>query len=793
MVATVMWDETRSGILRAPAVLRVTEAGATDDHRLADYLPWMGSLSDDVIITRQGDVMASCEIGGVDHITADGAEIEAAIAGLSRAVDQFGAQFGWYVTRLSIPERIELPAVAGGFAGTVDASWQDHLRREGLRRRITMLTLVRRPDTLSRLPILARAVRREAAAGTHEAVARLQEGMRFLEAIFGSVGFRRLTISGGDWLGYLARAMGREFGKVVAGRGQYLSALVGSMDMTFRGRSFTLEERGRVRYGAIFGVKAYPARTGPRMLSKLDLPAELVVSQSFTPYGANAMEQKIRLTARQMRAVDDAAASLREQLVEAADDVASGRASFGRHHLSVMVLAPTEAELEQAASAVWQVGQDTGATFVQEGFAARAQYFAQAPGNWGYRPRATIVSNRNFADMVGLFGVARGRAPDESPWGETISVFPTIAGGAYRLNFHEAGRRDEEPSPGHALVLGRTGSGKTLLMAFLMAQARRADARLVVIDKDRGLEMAVRALGGRYSAVRVGEGTGLNPFRTETDARGEGWLLDWLGDLLGRQGALTAQQAAALRVAVGEIVKAPEALRSWDGLASLVAPTDDGGELLARVNEWTRGGRYGWLFGEAAGGTIDIGEDVAGIDMTEVLDTEAERTALLGYFLRRVERVIEDRRPTLIVIDEAWKMLNDESFERRLHDWLVTFRKKNAVVVMLTQLPGHLRESRAGQAIVESVATQILFPNRRASPGDYALLRVTEAEAGVLTADALGRRVALCRSGGDSVVLNVDLAGLGALTTVLGGGEAGAARVGARWRDDAQFWRRVLE
>ena len=89
----------------------------------------------------------------------------------------------------------------------------------------------------------------------------------------------------------------------------------------------------------------------------------------------------------------------------------------------------------------------------------------------------------------------------------------------YRFNFHDKGERGAEPSAGHTLVLGRTGSGKTLGTAFLMAQARRVHARILVIDKDRGLEMAVRALGGSYSAIRIGEATGFNPFQTEVDER----------------------------------------------------------------------------------------------------------------------------------------------------------------------------------------------------------------------------------------------------------------------------------
>jgi type IV secretion system protein VirB4 len=229
--------------------------------------------------------------------------------------------------------------------------------------------------------------------------------------------------------------------------------------------------------------------------------------------------------------------------------------------------------------------------------------------------------------------------------------------------------------------------------------------------------MAVRALGGSYSAIRIGEATGLNPFQTETDERGAAWLTDWLGDILAGSRPFETAQTVSLDAAVRQIVSADPRLRTFDGLATLVASTDDERDLVGRVREWGQGGRHGWLFGPGATSQISLSEDVVGIDMSEILDLGTERSALLAYLFRRIERVIEDRRPTLIVIDEAWKMLDDPIFEKRLHDWLVTMRKKNAVVMMLTQTPTHLTRVKVGQIIAESVVTQLLYGVSRRGRG----------------------------------------------------------------------------
>ncbi len=64
---------------------------------------------------------------------------------------------------------------------------------------------------------------------------------------------------------------------------------------------------------------------------------------------------------------------------------------------------------------------------------------------------------------------------------------------------------------GHTFICGPTGSGKTVLLGFLVAMLAKHGATQVVFDKDRGLEILVRAMGGRYRPLKYGAPTGFNP------------------------------------------------------------------------------------------------------------------------------------------------------------------------------------------------------------------------------------------------------------------------------------------
>ena len=89
-----------------------------------------------------------------------------------------------------------------------------------------------------------------------------------------------------------------------------------------------------------------------------------------------------------------------------------------------------------------------------------------------------------------------------------------------------------------------------------------------------------------------------------------------------------------------------------------------------------------------------------------------ERMAVLSYLFRRVERLIEDRRPTVIVVDEAWKALDTSYFAERLSNWLVTARKQNAVVVMMTQYASQLEHTRTGRTIDLGAFSRLRSPSR---------------------------------------------------------------------------------
>ncbi|WP_309770785.1 type IV secretion protein [Agrobacterium larrymoorei] len=779
-------------LLESQAIRAASEKRAYRGERLVSGLPYLSVIDDRTLMLRDGDLMGSFVVEGINADTIDERHTSELCNALSRFIAQQRGNMAYYIHRISVETKPGMPPVKGHpFNEEIDRRWQDYLQNVGLRDRVTLVTIAMRPpkrlakflslfggkDVHSRQEVLARALRLDQLLNT--CMVSVSEARP-----------TRLTVGDGRWLGLLRTIIDGSSARIIPGaKFTPVADLLATSHITFRGNMFECDgpDLTRRRFGTIISVKDYPTETYPGILDRLNLPYDTVVTQSFTPIDAISAQGKISRVRKQMKAAEDAAISLMAQLEEAEDDVASGRVVFGDHHCSIALFCESAKALEDAVAYVTRAMQDAGASVVRENFSARAVYFAQHPGNYTYRTRPAMISSLNFSQLCAMHGLSKGNPPEKCPWGEAVTIIPTGRGETFRFNFHLPGKPGQR-TVGHSLVLGQTGSGKTLGTAFLVSQAQRLNVRTILFDKDNGFEMAVRAMGGRYAPVWMGQETGFNPMRAEADARGAAWLTDWLTALTENDGGqLNPVQIQALNDAVQANTTADPRLQNFEQFRSQLRATDDEGDLYNRLGRWDVTGQFGWLFGGKETDPLAFDNRLTAFDLTEIFDNDLVRTAWLSYVFRRIERLVEDEHPTLLILDEAWKLLDDPYFEARLKDWMLTMRKKNVAVILLTQRVSHIKNSAAGDAILESAVTRLVYPSAFNTEAELAPLNLTPTESTFLQISNADNHLVLLKSGGDSVVLDFDLSAIGRGLDVLAGGRGDKGPPGWRERSDFQM------
>src|SRR5439155_10446582 len=123
-------------------------------------------------------------------------------------------------------------------------------------------------------------------------------------------------------------------------------------------------------------------------------------------------------------------------------------------------------------------------------------------------------------------------------WGDALTMFATSARSPFFFSLHASDPKEPDGGSrkdvGHVAGIGPVGTGKTTLLGFLIAMLTRFDATQVVFDKDEGLHILVRALGGAYLPLKNGRPTGCNPLQLTATPDNVEFLKTWLQRLVKR-------------------------------------------------------------------------------------------------------------------------------------------------------------------------------------------------------------------------------------------------------------------
>lgn len=762
---------------------------------IGDRLPYARHLDDVTLQTRDGLLVQMLKIDGFPFETADDDELnyrKQVRETLLRGIANSRLTLYHHVVRREVSPHLE-GVISDPFCRDLDAAWRRKLASRRLYVNDLYLTLVHRP-LQGRVGLLDRLVRSagQTDAGATQDLRRLNAAREAFAATLAPYGARvlsRYKDARGDAsepCAFLSELLSGQLHRIATPEGDIGQALP-DRRLTFGLEAMEIAAAGSKgrHFAGIISIKDYPARSAPGLLDGvLRLPYELTLSESFGFVDRQVALDRMGLALRRLRAADDDAFSLRDELASARDDVGAGRAAYGEHHLSILVRADTLEALDVAVADVQAALTEAGGVAVREDVNLEPAFWAQFPGNFKYIARKAMISAANFASFASLHNHATGDA-EGGHWGPAVTVLETTANGPYYFNFHNG-------DLGNFTVIGPSGSGKTVLITFLLAQAQKFDPKLVYFDKDRGAEAFIRASGGAYDVLRPGEPSGLNPLRLDDNAGNRAFLNDWLAQLLGGSSLLDVEDLAIIADAVdANFGQRPENRRlRYLRELFLGVRRPKAGDLAARLRSWCEDGEHAWLF-DNDHDRLDLHRGVYGFDMTRLLDTPVTRTPAMMYLFHRIEQGL-DGHPTIIVIDEGWKALDDEVFALRLKDWEKTIRKRNGIVGFCTQSAADALESRISSAIIEQAATQIFLPNPKAKASDYIDgFGLSSHEFELVRALPDTSRCFLIKQADHSTVAQLDLTGMESQLKVLAGTERSVRRLDAARAevgDDPQDW-----
>jgi type IV secretion system protein VirB4 len=446
--------------------------------------------------------------------------------------------------------------------------------------------------------------------------------------------------------------------------------------------------------------------------------------------------------------VDDSATAVVRDLGACLTDLTLHGRYVGSYTLTVVVYDLDPAALARSVAACVKACAAHDAQLTDERANLLNAWLAVLPGNHAYNLRSMYVLNTNYADLAFLFAPDRGNPRNPHLGREALAVLETTQRTPYHLNLHLQ-------DVGHTLILGATGSGKSFLLNFLVAQFQRYGPRTTIFDLGGSYEWVTAYFGG--SALRVARDRRtftINPFCLPPTVANRQFLWAFVKVLIqsGGQYTMTETDDRDLYEQIETLYALDADQRRLFTLATILRRP-----LTQHLQRWVQGGQYADLF--------DHVEDTITLARFQYIDFEGWDAVpqvlepLVFYLLHRADAAIADPADAatlkIFVVDEAWRFLRDATIRAYLTDAFKTWRKRNACVLLATQSSDDLVRSELLRVIIESCPTTCFLANPQIDRTTYqTLFHLTETEADRI-ATLVPRQQLLCKRPGVTKVLQL--------------------------------------
>jgi type IV secretion system protein TrbE len=692
--------------------------------RLADLLPWAAMIAPGIILNKDGSFMRVIRFRGPDLESATESQLVASTARLNNALKRFGSGWALYIEAkrdfyADYPPTNNYP---DPLSLLVDAERAEKFAKKGEYFEscyfITLQFLPQHVNNTGRFNALfsqKNPVTTDYEKSLELFIAATNRFRNIMQDILLEAEF----LNESDTLTYLHATISPKEHKVAAPEiPMYLDAFLADTPLT-AGFAPKLGEH----YLLTTTILHFPASTLPAIFDQLNqLPICYRWVTRFIPLDKQDAETQLKrykrrwfakrknilnllqeiFTKSESQLLDTTAVEKAKDVDNALKELAEDYVAFGYYTAVIVIMDPDIHQAKIMQSEVERVINGLGFTTINETFNAVEAWLSSLPGHAYANVRTPLLHSLNLAHLMPFSAIWPGPEKDSHLNAPPLMTVHTNGRTPFRLVNHIG-------DVGHQMIIGPTGSGKSVYLTLTAMQFRRyKDAQVFIFDKGGSFMATTIGIGGGY--YELGNNANTLEFQPlaniDIDAE-KLWAAEWIYGLFANEKiAVTPEIKQAIWDALSSLAHMPKEQRTITGLTALIQNNN----LRNALSTYSINGPFGHL--------LDADNEKACDDawqcyeMEELIATPSVVAPVLSYLFHRLEKRFNGA-PTLLILDEAWLFLDHPLFASKIRDWLKTLRKQNVSVIFATQsVEDALATSIAG-VLLESCPVRILLPNDR--------------------------------------------------------------------------------
>lgn len=692
--------------------------------RLSDLLPWVALVARGVVLNKDGSFQRTLKFRGPDLESSTDTQLVSSIAKLNNALKRFGSGWALYIEARrqpygSYPKECFFP---DPISLLIEAERREKFSNLGdsfeSRYYLTLQFLPESQSTSKLTQLIIRSKGEKTENYNKSLGLFIATTQRFCD-ILQDVMYEAEFLDDHETLSYLHSTISTKNHRIVRPENpSYLDAFLA--DSPLLGGIAPMLGNHHLR---TISILSFPASTTPTLLDHLNqLPMCYRFVTRFIPLDKPEAEALLKKYKRMwfakrkgmLNLLQEAFTKTESQLIDTASlekakdadvalkELAENHVSFGYYTATITVFDEDLHKTTEMQREVERIINSLGFTSIAETFNAVESWLSSIPGHAYANVRMPILHTLNLAHLMPFSAVWSGPENDAYLKAPPLMYVHTNGKTPFRLVNHVG-------DVGHQMIIGPTGSGKSVLLTLMALQFRRyKNAQIFIFDKGGSfLASTIGVNGGYFELGTSPYSLSFQPLANIDQESERIWAAEWVyGLLINEHIEITPDVKQVIWEALNAMAHMPGHQRTLTGLSALVQNS----KLRQALLTYTVSGPFGHLLdADSEQPCNDIWQCY---ETEELMETSTIIAPVLSYLFHRLEKKFKGE-PTLLILDEAWVYLDHPIFSSKIKNWLKTLRKFNVSVVFATQSIDDALKTNISSVLLESCSSRILLPNDR--------------------------------------------------------------------------------